>query len=435
LGFSKRTFFILTAVGFSLTAMELPSARAASEKNILLAHRLYQRLSGTRVASTAPQLVKMADLIESGKVEEAAAIATQQRGFISAIVFQMAAEISDLEGTRRSGVMSESVARIIAVVARNQPIRNILIERELFPVVVAPACAALDRRRRFSCAQGLDLSSPDVLNFGTTRHYAIVDSDIRVPTLVNGVVRAVPKAYFGELPNDSEDVAGIFTDMGFGQSTLLAGTNRRVIQQIVQQLWGLSLDSIRSQIPSDQYVRGDVSRNPEGTGSALYINQCKTCHSIIDPMSSAFARLDANDDNLLYRSRDGGLGPNGRPISAVVGKYLRNIGTFPLGYRVESSEWRIQFTPEQLEVFGWTGALQGRGVNSFAVALSQTKQFYRGMIKKVISLVCPNLNPDDEATAILKPEVRESLATALQSHQNLRRSFETVAARPECLGR
>jgi hypothetical protein len=121
------------------------------------------------------------------------------------------------------------------------------------------------------------------------------------------------------------------------------------------------------------------------------------------------------------------------------GKFARNASNYPEGYRTIDNSWALTFTPSQMAYFDWDGTVptRGRGVHSLATALSRFGQFQRCMVDKVAELVCPS-DPNDKTLGknqVLGQRAKSELVTSLKAHGDLRRVFEEISVRPECLGR
>jgi hypothetical protein len=143
-------------------------------------------------------------------------------------------------------------------------------------------------------------------------------------------------------------------------------------------------------------------------------------------MRSAFVHMDQNADGQIEYKTNG-----------VVSKYTRAGDNYPMGYLPKTNSWQVMFNPSQLAQFGWNGATVGSGIRSLAEAFGQSEQFYSCMVQKVTELVCPT---DPNATEagiqqMLSATVKSQLAKELRANRDLRRTFEMVAARPECLGK
>jgi hypothetical protein len=423
---------ISKSLSLILLGLGLPASLAfGGAAELRKARQISTRLTGAPFVIGDSRLTQMETLITNGQLTDAATLATNDPGFTNNILRLFAAPFQSKGQSFRDIAGTESAYYIMGIIRDEHDIGKILYGQDFY-YNPTPACQPATRGyQHYTCAteydysnggtgvETKDLSSDSVMTERTTRLLNIWTADTPA---ANGVIRA-------EIP--SADLAGIFTQRGFGGAAGFAGTNRAYIQMMVNQLWCLPLDAIRSSTADTTFIGRDVSRNPDGTGlSGTFSTQCKTCHGPMDGLRNAFAYVeggrdvDANGASIRYSS------------GVVLSKYSRNSTTFPTGFTTTNNNWTATFTPAQLTQFGWVGPTQGTGVQSFAQAIGQTQQFYRCMVQKVSDLVCPSdpMAVQTGGAQALSPSVREDFATQLKNHRNLKRTFKEIAVRPECLG-
>lgn len=221
-------------------------------------------------------------------------------------------------------------------------------------------------------------------------------------------------------PKTGAESAGIMTSEKFAAEFWRDGTNRRFIYPLVDvAMCPLTINSLRSSEPSDQYVGRDVERNPID----LYLGQCKTCHggASMDSMRGAFAYLDFNGGNGLQYTP-----------GTVRPKYSRASNNYPDGYTTRDNSWSVNWTPAQSSLIGWEGMRQGFGARTFGEAWGKSTQVYRCFVSRVVKAVCPGA---DDPYTYLPNELHETLARRLKADGNLKSVFVDVSTHPTCLAR
>jgi hypothetical protein len=90
---------------------------------------------------------------------------------------------------------------------------------------------------------------------------------------------------------ENPDPAGILTTTYFAQSQYSGGSNRRQVEFVVKNFLCSSMPEIGNPNASDAYVGRDVDRFVGGSNQN-YISNCKSCHTVMDAMRGAFAKVD-----------------------------------------------------------------------------------------------------------------------------------------------
>lgn len=385
------------------------------------ARQISNRLTGAPFSLGDSRLSQMETYLGNGQLSQAASIATNDPGFVNNILKEFAAPMHTKSQSIRDMRGTESMYYIMGIIRDSDDIRKILYGQDFY-YNPSPNCNTPSRAYdRYGCANDYDqdLSSSANMAPRSTRLSPLYNN--------NGNGSAIP-----ELP--SEDHAGVFTMRGMGGTVGFAGTNRGFITHIVNQFWCLPLSAIRSGDGDMSFIGRDISRTPDGTTGAnsTFNVQCKTCHGRIDSLRGAFAYIEGGRDldgdglSIRYKSSSGG----------VVSKYSRNSTNFPAGYNTTNNYWKSTFTPAQVAQFGWNGATEGYGVQSFAQALADSTQFYSCMVQKVAELVCPSDPAVIEAGGqqVMSQSVRDNFVNELKTHHNLKKTFQDMAVRPECVG-
>lgn len=229
-----------------------------------------------------------------------------------------------------------------------------------------------------------------------------------------------------------EGAAGIFSTRAAAKAFFIDGTNRAMFRFTLVNHLCTDLEQLQdSSRPSDR-IRQDVSRSPGGD-SRVFLNNCVSCHSGMDPLAQAFAHYQfeyTNDDP-----------DNGRLIYTpgfVQPKYLINDATFKQGYITPNDHWtnywRLGPNSEKL---GWllapanSGSVdlalnpeyaEGDGAASLGQELANTEAFAFCQVKKAFQSLCLR----DPATSD-QPQFNQ-IVDNFKSGYNMKNVFAEVAA-------
>ncbi|UTW45288.1 hypothetical protein KFE80_13170 [bacterium SCSIO 12696] len=194
----------------------------------------------------------------------------------------------------------------------------------------------------------------------------------------------------------SEATAGVMTTRAGAQAFFIAGTNRAMLRFTLLNHLGRDLEQLQDTSRSPDRIRQDVSRSPGGD-SRIFLNNCVSCHSGMDPLAQAFAyynfSYDANNDptgingQLVYNSA-GQTDPD--TGTRVVGKYHINSNNFPFGYITPDDGWDNYWRAGVNSLLGWDSTLtgSGNGAKSLGMELAHSRAFAEYQVTKVFRSVC-----------------------------------------------
>ena len=210
-----------------------------------------------------------------------------------------------------------------------------------------------------------------------------------------------------------KQAAGLLTTRGFASLNYNAGTNRRAIKQSFNSFLCVDIEKWRDKSLPDHWVRRDVNRRPGGD-FRQYQNQCKSCHSPMDAMGPAFARLNFDGNRLIF-SR------------SILPKYLQNADVYPNGYVPFDDSWENIATKRHNRAFGWsTDHLSGSGIHAFGEMISESVGFRKCMSIRAVNTMCKKgLNYQSEWIEELQEYFKES-------NFNLKKLFIKVAMDENC---
>lgn len=316
----KKSYKGLIVVSLAFVCM---NAQAASDTDMRNAKKLFERLTGVKVNSSKPELKKVADLLAEGKKLEAARFVTTLPEFLNVQVKNLSLRLSNKDESVKVP-FNDFSALIVGVVRDNKDFRDVLTADYSYELTGVPN--EDDQRTRYynqshytvAETSYMDLTKALVLK---PRQQMVVSS---VDTPYNQKDKSYPLVSLANQPEPS----GVLTTRTFAERALGGGTNRRAVEFSLKQFLCVSMAEAADSSASDQYVGRDVERFPAGDYNK-YLNTCKSCHSVMDGMRGAFAKMDyANFTNSgatgVYSMMHGDFfKDNG--IAAAYTKYLNDV--------------------------------------------------------------------------------------------------------------
>jgi hypothetical protein len=411
--------------------------------------RLYRRIAG--VPPTPAQVTQMAQLLDSGNVEEAARIPLDTDEFINNGAKRMVVPWTDVLGSSQKSIHF-STALMLGLIRDDLPFDQVLYGDSFY--VGSAAISSTETTSRV-------LGRPYITNSG---HFANLDNnhlseptnpyllnpdnydDTYVPDLKQ---RIFTNLFLVKVPQDGfmtpsyehyretawalqPPYAGIMTAPDFAQAFYSAGTNRRPIKFLMQNFLCKTLEQLMDVNLPDTFVRRDVDRSPGGD-SRTYKQRCIGCHSGIDAITGAFGYYDVNPgvghiaDIRSYGDRQ--YYP-GSPLIRIQDKMNRNYTNYPAGHVVMDSSWVNLWVGPKYAELGWRGATSGTGIKELGQMLARSEAFGNCMATHAFEHVCLR-EPDEGEQSELK-----SIARRFEGEMNysMKRLLAKVAAHPQCLG-
>jgi len=233
---------------------------------------------------------------------------------------------------------------------------------------------------------GLPAASPN-----NNVHYQKLDEDF-----VNLASLLVPVSQSSITGLPSTATAGVLTSRAAAKAFFYLGTNRAMLRFTLMNHLCTDLEPLKDNTLSPDRIRQDVSRSPGGD-SRLFLNNCVSCHSGMDPLAQAFAYYEYDFD----RDNDPN-GENGQltynasgQINSVTGtrvqtKYHHNNTTFPYGFITTNDKWDNYWRLGVNRKLGWSNSLtgKGQGAKSLGEELSNSEAFAQCQVKKVFKNIC-----------------------------------------------
>ncbi len=176
-----------------------------------------------------------------------------------------------------------------------------------------------------------------------------------------------------------EAIAGVFTTRQAAAAYFIMGTNRAMFRFTLMDHMCRDLEQVQDTTRTPDRIRQDVSRSPGGD-SRVFLNNCVSCHSGMDPMAGAFAYYDYDVDlgRIIYTANQ------------VQPKYSLNNTTFAPGYITTDDSWANYWREGIHASIGWSPGLpgSGNGAASMGDELANSQEFASCQVRKVFRNVC-----------------------------------------------
>lgn len=418
----KQSFLLICAlVGGTLVVPTVGAQSLSAEER---AKKIYEQLTGTKVAADSPALAQMISAIKAGNARGAAEIATANPSFLNITVRQMATKISTRELSITSD-FNDFTATIMGVVRDESDARELLY-------------GDFQYRADASKVTVPSNITTDILN--SNNHYVALDNkqtDIAASLIrVNGQQLSRPGANNTFTAVANPDPAGILTSRAFLGAHADMGTNRRLVEYTMKAFMCLSMPEWADSNGSDARIGRDIDRFPGGSHTQ-FLNTCKACHTGMDGFRGAFANWDFANG----RAQNGTITPFqcSNAQSAVACK-MNNVGNiaYPQGFVTTDNSWvnhTLREDGKNLKLLGFRAPAginiqSGRGVQSFGRMIAESERFGQCMSLKVFEAVCRQ----KVDWTLNMPMLSEFGKQFENSKYNMKELFETIAADSRCSG-
>ncbi|UXR63099.1 hypothetical protein EZJ49_08420 [Bdellovibrio bacteriovorus] len=241
------------------------------------------------MSSTKPELKKVAELISQNNDRGAANYITTTPDFLNVQVKNLSLRLSNKDESVKVP-FNDFSALVVGVVRDNADFRDILTAD--YSYEVRGVANDTDERTRYINQNNytpiettyLDMTNKGILVKNSSQKLVRNFWDTE-DTQAN--YKAGPVVALGTNP----EAAGVFTTRTFAERNLSGGTNRRAVEFSLKQFLCVSMAEAADSSASDQYVGRDVERFPAGDHNK-YLTSCKSCHSVMDGMRGAFAKME-----------------------------------------------------------------------------------------------------------------------------------------------
>lgn len=352
------------------------------------ARRIHDRLAG--VPPTSAVLDQMTSLINSGDAIGAAYVAMENRAFYDVTLKNWAAPWTN----REEDVfvpLNDYIATVIGMVRDDVPF-NQLLSADIVYV-------------------GRDgLAGIPAYSMTSNAHYEELER--RNVNLMENLEQRSQSA-MTDLP--PEATAGVMTTRAAAEAFFIAGTNRAMLRFTLMAHMCRDLEQLADTTRSPDRIHQDVSRSPGGD-SRLFLNNCVSCHTGMDPLAQAYAYYDWDESARRIVYSAGQVRP----------KYFNNADTFPFGFVTTDASWANYWREGQNALLGWdpgrTG--EGYGAKSMGEELANSQAFAQCQVEKVFRTVCLR-SPTDAAD---RQQIASMVTSFRGSNYRMRQVFAETAA-------
>lgn len=229
----------------------------------------------------------------------------------------------------------------------------------------------------------------------------------------------------------AEATSGVITSRAAARAFFYAGTNRAMFRYTLMNHLCNDLEQVQDATRAPDRIRQDVSRSPGGD-SRVFLNNCSSCHSGMDPLAQAYAyyswdydsQADPEGDNgqIEYHTAGEIDDATGTRVQA---KYHINASTFPLGYATPNDNWDNYWREGINRHLGWDESLpgSGSGARSMNTELAHSQAFASCQVKKVFNAVC--LRAPQDATD--RAQVETMVGSFAANNYNIKQVFAESA--------
>jgi hypothetical protein len=367
----------------------LPGTAAADART--QAKRLHDRLAG--VPPTSAVLEDMAADIAAGRALDAAYTAMDNAAFYDVTLKNFAMPWTNREQTVFAP-LNDYVAIVVGMVRDDVPFNQVLSDDILY-------------------VGRSGLSLPAYSPASNDHYEALENSGV---SLKDALVRTTQSS-MNDLPPGA--TAGVITSRAAAKAFFIAGTNRAMFRYTLINHMCRDLEQVQDGTRPSDRIRQDVSRSPGGD-SRIFLNNCITCHSGMDPLAQAYAYYDYDETagRLVYTAGE------------VQPKYFNNKETFRPGYVTPDDHWDNYWRQGRNSLLGWSSQLpgSGQGAKSMGQELAGTQAFAQCQVEKVFRNVCFRA-PSDGAD---RAQVDAMTASFRANGYQLKRVFAEAAT--YCIG-
>jgi hypothetical protein len=393
------------------------------------ARKIYERITGTKVPIDSPAIKEMVVFLNKGDLSGAAQVATKDTDFYNITVKLMALQLSTRDETIKTP-LNDFVAAMIGVTRDNRDARELLIGNFYY------------------MGSGANIRSDIVKDLLiSNNHYADLETN-RVNLATNLVrVEGQVIATSDTTSVANPDPAGVITSRTFMGAHALMGTNRRLVEYTFREFMCVPLNEWADTGASDSRIGRDIDRYPAGDHTR-FLTSCKGCHTVMDGFRGAFAKWDFDGMGIKHSAVNARGAANGYTIASdakgIVSKMNKNNTIFPSGYiTIDDSMVNNAVRTQNATLFDWRGvsipqdgvivrapASSGSGVKDFGNMVANSKRFSQCMAKRVYKAVCRKELDNVKDRDLM---VRWGNEFEAQGYQ-MKKLFESIAVKPECLG-
>ena len=211
-------------------------------------------------------------------------------------------------------------------------------------------------------------------------------------------------------------ISGVLSTTGFGQAFYNAGTNRRATAAVLKNFLCHEIEELRDKKTPANWVRQDVGRTPAGDPNLFY-ERCVSCHAGLDALSGWTVYYDQTryDSSRVHEKiiKNNLLKPENKDEG-------RNYTLT----KNQNDSFTNLWTEGKNASLGWRGETSGRGAKEFGEMMTRSKAFSSCMARHVYKSVC-YLDPEKGDAQTKKEQLAEKFE---KDNYNMRKLFAATAA-------
>jgi hypothetical protein len=293
-----KLIVIVIFCSWAVLAQQALEVTEALKSHLILAKKIYERTTGVKISLKDPVVEQMAKEIKNNNLIGAAKIATQSPAFTNLRARNFALRLSNKANS--VGVdLNDMATMIVGIIRDDEDFREILTSKSHYQIknitfyknylehsARNPAVEADDKILDLHANIEKISKPPYIMTTINAGKIAAINAEA-ISQLEKNIKVSEQGVDLKEIP----DPAGVLTTNYFAQSQFSGGSNRRGIEFVVKNFLCSSMPEIGNPNASDAFVGRDVDRFVGGSNSN-YVNNCKSCHTVMDGLRSAFAKVD-----------------------------------------------------------------------------------------------------------------------------------------------
>lgn len=234
-----------------------------------------------------------------------------------------------------------------------------------------------------------------------------------------------PRRSLKRVPHPSIPGIGVFTSWPWVREYDTAGTARRNIKGVMENLYLVSMDAMRTTgIPTDS-VRQDVPRN-----DPHFVDNCLQCHAWMDKIVHPFLVKDSVNNSFVYNFKD--------KLNDIQGPLYPVTGPDFDWFYTPAQQQILGFDEKALPVQSFSGSgvkyIHGTDLHDFANMVANSRGFYRGLVKRIVAQIYMKklfslaiFSNEDLAVLDGQSDTIETFTDQLMKSKDLRDIYDRIA--------
>lgn len=323
---------------------------------------LVNRILGTKLSS-ASEFEQIVTMVSNGQSAEAADFLTKHKDFYNVQLKNHFTPRTNEESSKLV-FLNDYTATLIGMVRDDISYQRVLSDDILY-------------------TGSVNLNGIPAYSHTDNKHYEELDKrKIDLSNTQNLVRKRQSEIAGTQVPASA--TAGIMTTRQAAAAFFSAGTNRAMFRFVMMNYMCRDVEAVHDTSRPSDMIRKDISR------AEPFAKDCLGCHSVMDPLSGAFAKyeFDLEEGRLTYSA------------TGVQEKNNINANVFPGGFQTTDDTWKNYMRGGSNSALGWRapaagatmnqkfGYTTGKGAKSMGLELASSKAFSACAVKQVFEKVC-----------------------------------------------